>query len=224
MGSMGAAVPLKEPSRMLSDAVLARLRSTTGARVYLAGPMTDRPGWNQAAFDHAEAGLAGRGRAIHNPARLFGGDKDRPRAEYMREDIRALLEAGDVVCLPGWEGSPGARLEVAAAIELGLRVWGSDGNLLPYGCRAVVIPQRSNPYDEDTAPAAHAAADAVLTNGGTVTVSTLPVHDDAAVEVRTDRGRPVLYVTRPGRLMLRALTIEGEVNEPWLATCTLVLG
>lgn len=133
MGSMGMADAVQRQcaARRLSNDVLERLRSATGSNVYLSGPMTGIPGWNQDAFDHAADALVGRGRKVFNPASLFDGDKSQARQVYMRTDIAHLLEATDVVLLPGWSDSRGALLEVAVAQELGLRVWNSDGEKPP---------------------------------------------------------------------------------------------
>lgn len=132
MGSMRAAKPVPVHGR-LSDAAIDRLRSATGAVVYLAGPMTGVPTWNQDAFDHAAARLTGPGRRVFNPAGLFDGDKSRRRSEYMRADFRQLLTATDLVLLPGFIDSRGAMLELRIARELELRVWGPDGLALADG-------------------------------------------------------------------------------------------
>jgi hypothetical protein len=59
---------------------------------------------------------------VLNPAEFFGGKGDRSREEYMRESIKALLDANEVILLPEWEGSQGAVLEVLIAKELGLKI------------------------------------------------------------------------------------------------------
>lgn len=94
--------------------------------LYLSGPMTGLPEWNFPAFMAAAATLRAEGYEVRNPAEHFEGRTDLPRAEYMREDIAAVMASDQVCVLPGWERSKGARLEVAIAEELGLPVWRFD--------------------------------------------------------------------------------------------------
>ncbi|KKL85578.1 hypothetical protein LCGC14_1953350, partial [marine sediment metagenome] len=77
---------------------------------------------NYPAFDTAAVILRRRGFSVLNPAETDAGSSDRPRSFYLRVDIANLLRATKIVILPGWEGSPGATLEVAIARELGLEV------------------------------------------------------------------------------------------------------
>jgi hypothetical protein len=91
--------------------------------LYLSGPMTSYPDWNYPAFAAVAHALRERGHQVFNPAETFGGDPSRPRAEYMRLDVAALLTVEAVVILPGWEQSKGATLEVAIARELELPVY-----------------------------------------------------------------------------------------------------
>lgn len=91
---------------------------------YLSGPMSGVPDFNFPAFHAAETVLRNRGwKNILNPATSFDGRQDLPRKEYMRKDIADLLAADVVYTLPGWEKSPGSRMEVLIAHELGLPVW-----------------------------------------------------------------------------------------------------
>ena len=90
--------------------------------IFISGPMTGLDDWNQASFDEAESDLSREWIHIHNPASLFGGDKTRNRAEYMRKNIEALLQAEAMYMLQGWHYSQGARLEFLIAVELGLEI------------------------------------------------------------------------------------------------------
>ena len=88
---------------------------------YIAGPMTGLPSFNFPAFWTAEHVLERRGWAVINPARL--NPTTRPWWACMLVCLWHLRLADEVRLLPGWERSRGARLEVAAAVVLGLRIY-----------------------------------------------------------------------------------------------------
>lgn len=90
--------------------------------IYISGPMTGLPDWNYPAFNEAAEFLRSKGYEVFNPAEIFEGRTDLPRNEYMREDIKALLECDTVMLLSGWEKSEGALLEADIAFEIGLPV------------------------------------------------------------------------------------------------------
>lgn len=92
--------------------------------LYLSGPMTGIPAFNFPAFHAAAANLRARGYTVVNPAEL---DELQPGetlawADYLRRDIRSLVECTRIAMLPNWEQSRGARLEHHIASELGMSV------------------------------------------------------------------------------------------------------
>lgn len=89
-------------------------------RIYIAGPMTGLPDSNYPAFHAAAAAWRAQGWTVLNPAEAFDGDQTRTYAEYMREDIRALLTVQAIAFLPGWERSRGACFERRMGEMLGL--------------------------------------------------------------------------------------------------------
>lgn len=90
--------------------------------VYISGPMTGLPEFNFPAFHEAAAKLRDLGLVVVNPAE-HDEAPEKPWAEYLRKDIKLLMDCDGVALLPGWEKSKGARLEVHIARQLGMNVW-----------------------------------------------------------------------------------------------------
>lgn len=89
--------------------------------LYISGPMSGMPDLNFPAFHAAAAALRAAGYVVVNPAE-FGEGEGKTWADYLRKDIRALMDCTDIALLDGWESSRGARLERHIALELGMRV------------------------------------------------------------------------------------------------------
>lgn len=112
-------------------------------KLYISGPMTGYPSHNYPAFREAAGRLRAAGHEVLDPSENFGGATDRARHEYMRLDIQNVLAVEALYMLPGWQGSPGARLEVAIAQELGLPIYDSTKEgLVPYAESAVLEAHR----------------------------------------------------------------------------------
>jgi hypothetical protein len=97
----------------------------TGSEIvaYISGPMTGMPDLNFPAFHKAAASLRASGYRVVNPAELDALDtQEMTWPEYMRRDIRALMDCTHIAMLPGWENSKGAKLEKHIADALGMRV------------------------------------------------------------------------------------------------------
>lgn len=91
-------------------------------RLYLSGPMTGIPELNFPAFNAAAARLRASGYEVTNPAEMDAADPAPLTWEqYLRRDIRALLDCEAIALLPGWEKSRGAKLEKHVAEALGMR-------------------------------------------------------------------------------------------------------
>jgi hypothetical protein len=90
--------------------------------IYLSGPMTGIPDFNYPAFDAATAKLRALGYTVLNPAEDFDADTELDYEEYIRKDIKHVLNATLLVLLPGWEESAGSHLEVAIAVGIGMPV------------------------------------------------------------------------------------------------------
>jgi hypothetical protein len=91
-------------------------------RLYLSGGMTGYPDFNFPFFNRWANRLRDAGYIVVNPADNYGGDHGRPRRDYIRMDIEAVLGVDGIAVLPGWTTSPGALLETAIAKELELPI------------------------------------------------------------------------------------------------------
>lgn len=91
-------------------------------KIHIAGKITGDPKYRDRFRDEAER-LEGLGHIVLNPAELPEGMS---KAEYMRICFAMIDCADTVFLLPGWQGSPGARLEQAYCSYIGKpsgRVW-----------------------------------------------------------------------------------------------------
>lgn len=94
-------------------------------RVYISGPMSGISEMNYPAFHAAEAKLMEMGYDVENPAN--NPDPEPKTWEgFMRLSVRQVCECDCVVCLPGWEDSRGANVEVALAKTLSMGVYELD--------------------------------------------------------------------------------------------------
>ena len=86
-------------------------------KLYIAGPMSQLPEFNYPAFMDAERQLVAAGYEVENPARP-GQVDGWTWQDYMKRGIRQMLDCEGVALLPGWEDSPGARIEAQLARSL----------------------------------------------------------------------------------------------------------
>lgn len=99
-------------------------------RWYLSGPMTGLPDLNRPVFQHVAALIRSVGHDVLNPAELCPPGITWKAA--MHYDLAALKTAQGVICLPAWERSRGARIEVWIARRRGLPVWSFAEWLVAY--------------------------------------------------------------------------------------------
>jgi hypothetical protein len=81
--------------------------------------MRGREGFNYTTFNQCAEFLRANNYVVLNPAENFGGVAKYPRHIYMKHDFYHVLQAHEVVVLPGWQESEGARAEVLVAQECG---------------------------------------------------------------------------------------------------------
>ena len=119
---------------------------------YLAGPMRGYPEHNREAFTKATADLRSRGWKILSPFErdlndpnvdiesddFKAGVEVNPLKYYMQFDLAMVCQSDAIICLPGWEDSEGANLEVDVARRLHIPV-------LAYGDELAEIPTLQAP-------------------------------------------------------------------------------
>lgn len=121
--------------------------------IYIAGPMTGLPQFNVPAFNAAAAELRVQGYEVLNPAELDSPTMQKLALESKDGNLQKLVEASgetwadvlardvklitdakvtDIVLLPGWTKSRGARLEAFVGILNGVKFSSySPGTLTP---------------------------------------------------------------------------------------------
>lgn len=102
-------------------------------RIYISGPITGvEPRLCAKQFNDAARRLKKNGHTVVNPIEL-----DRKHgalgswADFMKRDIKLLVDCEAIRLLDGWENSTGARLEQQLADALGITRVDADGYTLP---------------------------------------------------------------------------------------------
>lgn len=98
--------------------------TTRCQKIYIAGPMRGFPELNFPAFHDASDRFRRAGWTVRNPVEIgretFGPDSGAvPPSEFLRADLRDVIECDAIAVLPGWAKSTGARCEAAVALALG---------------------------------------------------------------------------------------------------------
>lgn len=99
-------------------------------RIYISGPISGIPNYNREAFEQAESRLSYLGYVPVSPFRLGVTSRHKSWQDYMREDIKALMDVDCVLALPGYEQSKGATEEIRIARTIGIPIYAMDGNKL----------------------------------------------------------------------------------------------
>nr|DAV94664.1 MAG TPA: deoxyribosyltransferase [Caudoviricetes sp.] len=88
-------------------------------KVYISGPITGIAFGNRFAFMAARAALELCGYEAVDPGEVQLDD-EASWADYMRADLKLLLDCDFIYMLDGWEDSKGARIERELAENLGI--------------------------------------------------------------------------------------------------------
>lgn len=91
-------------------------------KIYIAGPMSNLPGFNYPAFNAKAQELRAKGHTVVNPAD-HGVIDGMVWEDYLRFDIGNLVRCESIYMLPGWSNSKGARLEYHTAVQLGMPIY-----------------------------------------------------------------------------------------------------
>lgn len=88
-------------------------------KVYISGPITGIAFGNRFAFMCARYALELCGYEVVDPSEVQLDD-EASWADYMRADLKLLLDCDFILMLDGWEDSKGARIERELAENLGI--------------------------------------------------------------------------------------------------------
>jgi hypothetical protein len=90
-------------------------------KVYISGPVTGIENKNIEAFNNAETMLWDDGYFVVNPLKIEVEKENPTWFDYMKVDIKALLECDYIYMLPNWEKSKVARIEKFIALIFGIK-------------------------------------------------------------------------------------------------------
>jgi len=92
-------------------------------KVYISGQITGLElAEAHSHFSKIEELLITQGHEPFNPMKLVPFEPGKLWQEYMKEDIKILLDCDAIFMLPNWVKSKGAQFELQLALTLGLEV------------------------------------------------------------------------------------------------------
>lgn len=152
--------------------------------IYLAGGMSGYENFNYDCFIDVATIIRAAGYVCLNPAEFQGGDQEMSWHDYMRYDLRLIIDRADaIITLPGWEDSKGACNEVTVARAIGIPVWGTTELGIPVTMNAREARWAIDHPDADTA-----STPVVLS--GTTVPTTVYIGDTHHYEAATNSWVP----------------------------------
>lgn len=94
-------------------------------KLYISGGMSGYANYNYDAFMDMANKLRQLGNEVVNPAELAEAGI-MSWEEYLKLDIKYLMDCDAIVVLDGWEKSRGATVEVYLGIVLGMKVYNTE--------------------------------------------------------------------------------------------------
>lgn len=92
-------------------------------KVYISGAISGLPIKEVIKdFGSIELAIKSMGLIPVNPLNVCPFSPEKTWNDYMKEDIKALVDCDYIVMMEGWETSRGARLEKYIAKELGIEI------------------------------------------------------------------------------------------------------
>jgi len=92
-------------------------------KIFISGRISDMDNLNKEAFEKAEKLLREKGHQPINPHKIPDPNKEYTYAEYMKIDLRALLDCEGIYMLNDWEKSKGACIENIVATIIDLKIF-----------------------------------------------------------------------------------------------------
>ena len=90
-------------------------------KIYISGKITGIEKKAPLIFAEAELDLIDRGFNVVNPIKIKHNHNG-SWANYMKNDIKALMDCDAIYMLSNWTGSKGAEIERRLALDLGMKI------------------------------------------------------------------------------------------------------
>jgi hypothetical protein len=91
------------------------------SKIYISGKITGIEKKAPLIFEKAEIELIERGFEVINPMKIKHSH-DGSWINYMKNDIKSLMDCDAIYMLSNWTGSKGAEIERRLALDLGMKI------------------------------------------------------------------------------------------------------